>query len=225
MQIAVLGTGMVGKAIANKLASLGHEVLMGTRDPQQTLNKEKDGKKDFQEWYNEQQGIQLLSFESSAQQAALIINCTSGMASLKALQAAGADNLAGKTIIDIANPLDFSQGMPPSLNPVNTNSLGEQIQAAFPKSKVVKTLNTMSVYLMIEPSNLNGDHNVFVSGNDENAKAETNSLLHELGWRPEQIIDLGDITTARGTEMLLPIWLRLWGTLGTAEFNFHIQRN
>ncbi len=135
------------------------------------------------------------------------------------------DILKGKVLLDIANPLDFSNGMPPSLSPVNTDSLGEQIQRRFPNLKVVKSLNTMNTNLMVRPSLLQGDHNVFVCGNDEGAKSQVKEMLKSFGWREELIIDLGDITNSRGTEMLLPIWLRLWGALGTAEFNFYIQRN
>ncbi|MCB0847753.1 MAG: NADP oxidoreductase, partial [Bacteroidetes bacterium] len=127
-------------------------------------------------------------------------------------------------LVDIANPLDFSQGMPPSLNPVNTDSLGEQIQAAYPELKVVKTLNTMNANIMVNPALVPGNHSVFVSGNEENAKEKVKELLQSFGWAAENIIDLGDITTARGSEMLLPIWLRLWNALGTANFNFHIQQ-
>lgn len=226
MKIAVLGTGMVGRALATKLASVGHQVTIGTRDVTATLaNESKDGygNPPFKEWHHDHAGIALDTFSSATAQADLVLNCTSGMASLAALEAAGRDNLAGKILIDIANPLDFSQGMPPPLTPVNTDSLGEQIQAAFPDVKVVKTLNTMNAYLMVEPRQLTGDHNVFVSGNDEGAKKEVGEILQSFGWKADQIIDLGDISTARGSEMLLPIWLRLWQALGTASFNFHIQ--
>ena len=228
MKIAVLGTGMVGRAIAIKLQELGHDVTIGTRNAENTLaNDQPDGygNPPFKDWHTDHQQIQLDTFSNSTANAELVVNCTSGMASIPALELAGEENLNGKTLIDIANPLDFSQGMPPSLNPVNTDSLAEQIQARFPATKVVKTLNTMNAYLMVNPSLVKGDHNVFVSGNDAAAKAETQALLESFGWKKNLIIDLGDISTARGTEMLLPIWLRLWTALGTAEFNFHIQRN
>ncbi|MFO0399000.1 MAG: NADPH-dependent F420 reductase, partial [Sphingobacteriia bacterium] len=120
--------------------------------------------------------------------------------------------------------LDFSQGMPPSLNPTNTDSLGEQIQRAFPDARVVKTLNTMNARIMVTPTIVKGPHNVFVCGNDAAARDSVKDLLKSFGWQADQILDLGDITAARGTEMLLPVWLRLWGTLGTADFNFHIQQ-
>ena len=135
---------------------------------------------------------------------------------------AGADNLAGKVLIDIANPLDFSQGMPPTLFVKDTDSLGEQIQRAFPETRVVKTLNTLTADLMVRPGTLAEGSSVFVSGNDADAKAVVSTLLKEFGHT--DVIDLGDLSTARGTEMLLPVWLRLWGALGTPIFNFKIVR-
>lgn len=229
MKVAVLGTGMVGRAIAVKLTELGHEVVIGTRDVGKTLaQKEPDryGNPPFATWLDERPSLALDTFAAAAGHGdPLIVNCTSGMASMSALEMAGEANLRGKVLVDIANPLDFSRGMPPTLDPVNTDSLAEQIQRAFPELKVVKTLNTMNARLMVDPSLVRGDHTVFVSGNDAGAKAEVGKLLRAFGWAPHNILDLGDIGTARGTEMLLPIWLRLWGALGTAEFNFHIQRN
>ena len=221
MKVSVLGTGMVGKTIAKKLQDLGHHVFMGTRNPQKTLQTNEK----FAAWKAENPGIELLSFaDSVAESESLVFNCTGGMISLTVLESVGSEILAGKILVDIANPLDFSQGMPPGLNPVNTDSLGEQIQAAYPELKVVKTLNTMNANIMVNPALVPGNHSVFVSGNEENAKEKVKELLQSFGWAAENIIDLGDITTARGSEMLLPIWLRLWNALGTANFNFHIQQ-
>ncbi|MGY6025063.1 NADPH-dependent F420 reductase [Streptomyces spinosirectus] len=226
MRYAVLGTGIVGRTIAGKLAALGHEVAIGTRDVEVTLARtEPDayGNPPIAQWLAQHTQVRLLSFADVATFGETVVNTTEGAASLQALEAAGRDNLAGKILIDIANPLDFSAGMPPSLNPVNTDSLGEQIQRTFPELKVVKTLNTMNAAIMVEPSRVTGEHNVFVSGNDTGAKKFVSELLTSFGWPEGSVIDLGDITTARGTEMLLPIWLRLWGALGHADFNFHIQ--
>ena len=161
------------------------------------------------------------TFADAAAGADVVVNATNGAGSLAALAAAGAENLAGKVLMDIANPLDFSHGFPPSLNPVNTDSLGEQIQRAFPEARVVKTLNTMTASVMVDPASVaGGDHSVFVSGNDAAAKETVAGLLKDFGHR--DIIDLGDITTARGAEMILPIWLRVWGALGTGAFNFKV---
>jgi predicted dinucleotide-binding enzyme len=226
MRFAVLGTGTVGRTVAAKLASLGHEVTIGTRDPQATLARtEPDamGTPPFAQWHQGNPRIRLATFADAAAFADALVNATSGGGALDALRLAGADNLAGKLLLDIANPLDFSHGMPPSLNPVNTDSLGEQIQRAFPDAKVVKTLNTMSAHIMVDPSQVSGEHNVFLSGDDDGAKKAATDLLLSLGWPAAGVLDLGDISTARGTEMLLPIWLRLYGSLGHADFNFHIQ--
>ncbi|MEM6349102.1 MAG: NAD(P)-binding domain-containing protein [Bacteroidota bacterium] len=228
MKVTILGTGIVGRTIAARLVELGHEVSIGTRNVENTLNNEnKDGygNAPFKDWYKDNSQIKLQTFKEAAENADMLFNCTGGQVSIAVLEAIGEDILKGKVLLDIANPLDFSNGMPPSLSPVNTDSLGEQIQRRFPDLKVIKSLNTMNTNLMVKPSLLQGDHNVFVCGNDEGAKSQVKEMLKSFGWRDELIIDLGDITNSRGTEMLLPIWLRLWGALGTAEFNFYIQRN
>lgn len=228
MNITILGTGIVGKTIAAQLIALGHDVTIGTRNVESTLNREdKDayGNAPFKKWYEQNANIKLKAFKEAAIDSDLIFNCTGGQVSLATLESIGSEILNDKVLIDVANPLDFSQGMPPSLSPVNTDSLGEQIQTRFPNLKVVKTLNTMNANLMVDPSLINGDHNVFVCGNDEEAKSTTKELLQSFGWNRNLILDLGDISNARGTEMLLPIWLRLWSTLGTTEFNFHIKMN
>ncbi len=228
MKIAVIGTGIVGRTLAARLAQLGHEVTIGTRHVEKTkasLENDAYGNPPFSIWHKENENIQLTTFGEAVEQSeGMVINCASGQFSLAILESIGTQNLKGKTLIDIANPLDFSQGMPPSLNPVNTDSLGEQIQARFPETKVVKTLNTMNTFIMVDPSRIKGDHSVFVSGNDGHAKEEAKGLLESFGWQKKNIIDLGDISTSRGTEMMLPVWLRLYGALGTPEFNFHIQR-
>lgn len=216
MKIAVLGTGMVGNAIGSKLTALGHEVKMGSRD----ANNEK-----AQKWVS-QAGPKASAgtFADAAAFGEIIFNCTSGQGSLNALRMAGEANLKGKVIIDIANALDHSHGMPPILSIVNNDSLGETIQRTFPEAKVVKTLNTMNAMLMVNPSLVPGDHNVFVSGNDNDAKEKAKELLKSFGWKPENIIDLGDIKTARATEQLLPIWLRLYINGQDPMFNFNIVR-
>ncbi|WP_055529611.1 NADPH-dependent F420 reductase [Streptomyces graminilatus] len=226
MRYAVLGTGVVGRTIAGKLTSLGHEVAVGTRDPQATLARiEPDGygNPPYSQWQAEHPQVRLETFADAAAHCEVVVNTTAGLRSLDVLHSAGAANLAGKLVIDIANPLDFSRGMPPSLDPVDTDSLGERIQRAFPDAKVVKTLNTMNAKIMVDPARVPGAHTVFVSGDDAGAKEAVTELLASFGWPTGDIIDLGDITTARGAEMLLPIWLRLYGALGNADFNFHIQ--
>ena len=226
VRFGILGTGVVGKTIAARLASLGHDVIVGTRTPAETLSRtEPDayGNPPFSTWQEEHQEVRLGTFGETAAHGEMVVNATAGVFSLEALEIAGEDNLNGKILIDAANPLDFSKGMPPTLSVSNTDSLGEQIQRRFPEAKVVKTLHTMNAYLMVDPSQLAGaDHSVFVSGNDAEAKAAVTELLRGFGWT--DIIDLGDITTARGTEMLLPMWLRLFGALQKPVFNFKIVR-
>lgn len=225
MQFAVLGTGMVGRTIAGRLDELGHQVRIGTRGPQATLARtETDamGNPPYAAWAGEHAGVGLATFADAAAAAEVVVNATNGSASLEVLTLAGADHLAGKVLLDIANPLDFSAGMPPTLFVKDTDSLGEQIQRAFPQTRVVKTLNTLNANLMVRPDQLPEGSSVFVSGDHADAKATVTSLLTEFGHT--DVIDLGDITTARGTEMLLPVWLRLMGALGTPMFNFKIVR-
>lgn len=215
MKIAVLGTGNVGDTIGSKLIEVGHTVMMGSR----TADNEKA--KAFVAKYNGNASSG--TFADAAAFSEIIFNCTAGVGSIEALKMAGEKNLNGKIIVDIANPLDFSKGMPPSLAICNTNSLGEEIQKAFPQTKVVKTLNTMWCGLMVNPAMINGgDHNTFVSGNDTEAKEEVKKILKSFGWTEKNILDLGDITKARGTEMYLPIWLSIYGATNNGAFNIKI---
>jgi hypothetical protein len=226
VRFGILGTGVVGKTISARLAGLGHEVMIGTRDPVETLSRtEPDayGNLPFGAWQEEHPEVKLGTFEEAAAHGEMVVNATAGTVSLDVMELAGEDNLNGKTVMDVSNPLDFSQGMPPTLSVSNTDSLGEQIQRRFPEAKVVKTLNTMNAYLMVDPAQLAGaDHTVFVSGDDAEAKQAVADLLESFGW--SDVVDLGDITTARGTEMLLPVWLRLFGALRKPIFNFKIVR-
>lgn len=227
MKIGVLGSGVVGQTISAKLVELGHDVMLGTRDVSQLMARREPvmgQNQPFAEWHKRHPNVKVGTFADAASFGDLLFNCTNGAGSLEALNMAGALALNGKILIDISNPLDFSQGMPPSLLVSNTDSLGEQIQRAFPDLKVVKTLNTTNAYIMVDPRQLaDGDHSVFVSGNDPAAKAQVTGILKDwFGWR--DVIDLGDITTARGAEMLLPIWVRLWGVVQTPLFNFKIVR-
>lgn len=218
-KINILGTGMVGRTIARKMHQLGYDVYVGTRDVSATLSKlsEKSQAALFEDGT-----ATLASYDQLPADADIFINATNGAGSLAALQAVGSDKLMGKTVIDIANPLDFSNGMPPSLFVCNTDSLAETLQRAFPDTHIVKSLNTMNCELMMNPSLVPGHHAVFVCGNDAAAKSAVTALLKQIGWADNTIYDLGDISAARGTEMMLPVWLRLWQSLGTASFNFGI---
>ncbi len=215
MRIGILGTGTVGRTLGSKLVSRGHEVRLGSR----TRDNAKAA-----EWVASAGGrASQGTFADAAAFGEALLNCTGGMVSLQALEAAGDDNLAGKVLIDVANPLDFSQGMPPSLSVSNTDSLAEQIQRRFPRTRVVKSLNTMAAAVMVDPHLVPEPHNVFVCGNDEAARRQVAGWLTEwFDWPRASITDLGDLTGARGTEMLLPLWLRLYATLDTPVINFHL---
>ena len=216
MKVGVLGTGNVGQSIGGKLVEVGHEVKMGSRAA---------GNKKAVEWAEAAGGAASEGdFAAAASFGEVVFNCTAGTASLDALDAAGPDNLAGKPLIDVSNPLDFSQGMPPTLAISNTDSLAERIQAAFPEARVVKTLNTVNAGVMVDPGQVGGDHVLFLSGEDEEAKRVALGLLGEFGWPAERVVDLGGIATARGPEMYLPLWLGMMGALGTPQFNIAIQR-
>ncbi len=215
MKISVLGTGVVGETIATKLISLGHKVIMGSR----TKDNEKAKNWAKENGENASNG----TFTDSAKSAEIIFNCTKGMNSLEALKLAGKENLEGKILIDIANPLDFTNGFPPTLSVCNTDSLGEEIQKEFPKTKVIKTLNTVNCNLMVNPSLVPGDHDMFISGNDEKAKEIVKEILTDwFGWK--SVIDLGDIKGSRTQEMLLPFWVRLFSIYQNPNFNLKVVK-
>lgn len=226
MKIGILGTGMVAKALAGGLSALGHDVMMGTREPVATLARGAaggSGTPAFRAWKEAHPSISLVTFAEAARHGELLINATNGDGTPPALTAAGADAIGDKVLIDVANPLDFSHGMPPSLSVCNTDSLGEHVQRAFPRARVVKTLNIVNANVMVAPRDLaGGDHTMFVCGNDAEARQTAGSLLGELGWT--DIIDLGDITAARAMEMYLVLWLRLMGSVGSPMFSIKVVR-
>ena len=212
MRIAVLGTGVVGQAMGAKLVALGHDVMMGARSA--------DNEKVLA--FAEATGGRAGDFTTAAAHGELVIHCTRGDSALAVLRQAGAANLAGKLLVDISNPLDFSRGFPPSLSISNTDSLGELIQREFADALVVKTLNTVTAAVMVDPARIPGNHAVFVCGNDAAAKTTVSGLLRSFGW--QAIIDLGDITASRATEQMLPLWTRLYSKFGTGDFNFAVLR-
>jgi predicted dinucleotide-binding enzyme len=226
MKIGILGTGTVGRLHAEKLVSLGHNVMLGTRSVEKTLaEKETDamGNPPLGTWLKEHPRVQLDTFEEACRHGELLIDVLKGEAVLGVFSSIDKKYLDGKVIIDIANVLDFSKGMPPILLTHDGNSLAEQLQKILPDTLIVKTLNTVSAPVQVNPLSLaDGDHHAFMSGNDAASKKKVEELLRSYGWK--NIIDLGDITTARGTELMLPIWLRLWGALGTASFNYKIVK-
>ena len=215
MNIAVLGTGNVGNTIGSRLIEVGHTVMMGSR----TSDNEKALA--FVDKHNGKASAG--TFADASSFGEIIFNCTVGVGSLEAVKMAGENNLNGKIMVDVSNPLDFSKGMPPSLAVCNTNSLGEEIQKAYPEVKVVKALNTMWCGLMVNPAMLNGgEHSTFICGNDAEAKETVKEILKSFGWFEKNILDLGDITKARGTEMYLPLWLSIYGATQNGAFNIKI---
>ncbi len=215
MRIGVLGTGDVGRTLASALLRNGHEVRLGSRTA---------GNAAAVAWAADVGGpASEGTFADAAGFGELLINATAGAASLHALEMAGAEQLAGKVLVDVANPLDMSHGMPPTLTVCNDDSLGEQIQRALPDVRVVKALNTVTAAVMVDPALVEGSHTIFVAGDHDPAKAQVAVLLQEFGWPAGCILDLGDITAARGMEMYLPLWLRLWGATGTAVLNVEVR--
>lgn len=221
----VLGTGTVGQALAGKLTELGHEVRMGTRDPAASRARTEPGRAGavpLSDWLEHHPAIQLVTFRDAITASAVLVNATSGSASLDVLGDAEPRALEGKILIDIANPLDFSSGEL-DLTIGITDSLGETLQRAYPLLRVVKTLNTVTAAVMINPAGVGGgDHTMFVAGNDDGAKREVTELLRSFGWR--DIFDLGDITGSRGLEAWLVLWLREMQTLGDPMFNIKLVR-
>lgn len=216
MEIAVLGTGMVGRALAARLAELGHHVVMGTRDPDRTAARD-----EHVAWAAAAPPVTLRTYAGAAAGADLLVTATAGAATLEVLAACG-DTLDGRVLLDPSNPLDFSAGFPPTLLVKDTDSLAEQVQRAHPSLRVVKALNTMTASVMAHPGALPEPGTVFVCGDDPGAKAQVAALLAELGHT--DLLDLGDLSAARGCEMFLPLWIRTMQALGTGDFNVKVVR-
>jgi predicted dinucleotide-binding enzyme len=226
MKIGIIGSGGVAQTLGTKLIELGHDVVLGTRDPSK-LDEKKMMAGTLREWLaqtgkSDKKG-KVATFKEAAAHGELLINATHGQASVEALMLAGADKVGGKVLIDVANLLDFSKGRPPGALASQTNCLAETIQTAFPNLKVVKSLNTIGAPVMVAPQALaGGEHTVFVSGNDAPAKAAVAELLKSFGWK--DVLDLGDISSARGPEMYMAMWIRLWGATGTGMVNVKVVR-
>ena len=215
MDIGVLGTGLVGRTLATAFARRGHRVVMGSRRADNA---------DAAAWAAEVGGeAGTGTFADAAAHGTVLVNCTAGGATLDALASVAPGDLEGKVLLDVANPLDFSAGMPPRLSVCNDDSLAEQIARAHPGLHVVKALNTVNASVMVDPGRIPGVHQVFVCGDDAAAKDVVVGLLEELGWDARRRIDLGGTAQARGPEMYLALWVRLYGALGTPDFNIAVQ--
>lgn len=214
MRFGILGTGAVGRTLAGRLIELGHEVMMGSRTA--------GGERAVAWAANAGDSGHEGSFADTAGFGEVVVNATAGVASVEVLTGVGPEHLAGKVLIDVANPLDFSGGMPPTLSVCNTDSLGERIQRELPEARVVKALNTVNADVMVNPAIVPGGHTIFVCGNDTDAKRQVTELLQDFGWPADDVLDLGEITAARGAEMYLPLWLRLYGATGTGHINVRV---
>jgi 8-hydroxy-5-deazaflavin:NADPH oxidoreductase len=222
MKIGIIGSGVVAQTLGTKLIELGHDVVLGTRDPAK-LDEKKNMAGTLREWLGKNKKGRVMSFAEAAAHGDLLISATHGQASVDALKLAGADKVGTKVLIDTGNELDFSKGRPPGALASQSNCLAERIQAAFPNLKVVKSLNTIGAPVMVAPQALaGGEHTVFVSGNDTAAKAAVAELLKTFGWK--DVLDLGDVSSARGPEMYMAMWLRLWGATGTGMVNVKVVR-
>jgi predicted dinucleotide-binding enzyme len=206
---------MVGQALATRLTELGHDVMMGSRATDNTEAKS----------WRQRAGsrARIGTFREAAAFGEILVNCTQGAISPDVFRSIEPTNLVDKVLIDVANPLDLSHGTPPTLTICDTDSLGERLQRELPKMKVVKALNTCNCRVMVDSYRVTGDHDIFVWGNDAGAKDTVKALLHDFGWKT--VVDLGDITAARATEQLMPIWLRLYEMYGSADLNFKIVRS
>ena len=212
MQIGILGSGVTGQTLGTKLVQLGHEVMLGSRD---------EANPPAVAWARDA-GQQALhgTFMNAAAFGEIIFNCTMGMHSLNALQAAGAENLKGKILVDTSNPIDRTTDRW-TLTVCNTDSLGEQIQRAFPEAKVIKTLNTVNANVMVDPAKLLERTDVFVSGDDIEAKATVVKILRDwFGWK--EITDLGGIESSRSVEMYVLLWHSLRNAISSQRFNIKV---
>ncbi|UFR05893.1 NAD(P)-binding domain-containing protein [Streptomyces sp. Go40/10] len=215
MRYAVLGTGEVGRTLAGRLLELGHEVTLGSRTRDNPVAVE---------WATAEAGrAHAGTFADAAAAGEVVVSAVGGRVALDALRAAGAEHLDGKVLVDVSNPLAFEDGQP-RLDPVESDSVGERIQRAFPRARVVKALNTVNCRVMVDPGRVPGEHQLFVCGDDAGAKEQVTALLGEFGWPAGRVLDLGGIRSARAVEMYLPLWLALFRRFGDADFNIEVRR-
>jgi predicted dinucleotide-binding enzyme len=225
MKIGIIGSGMVGRAFALRLSALGHDVVVGTRDVQATLKRTEPDNKGipaWQFWAAEHPEIRLVPFPEAGRISEVIINATEGNNSLNALSQVSKDNLDGKIILDLALPLSYSPDRPPHLTYANDDSLGERLQREFPGSHIVKTFNTMTHTIMLDPALLPAPHTVFISGESDTAKSTITQLLEQFGWPREDIMDLGGIISSRGTEMYANLLFYIAQVTGSYDFNISV---
>jgi predicted dinucleotide-binding enzyme len=225
MRISVLGTGTVGRTLAGRLAELGHDVVIGTRDPAETLARtepDRQGTAPYAQWQEQHPGVRLATMADAGAHAELLVNATAGVASADALTAAGVGGRDGLVVLDVSNPLTFTAAGP-ALAVANTDSLAEVLQRAFPAAHVVKSLNTINAGVMVDPGRIPGDHVVFVAGDEPSAKQAVTDLLGQLGWGPDRVVDLGGLTAARGLEAFVLLWWSMTQSFGTFDLNVEVR--
>jgi predicted dinucleotide-binding enzyme len=226
MKVGILGTGNVGRTLAEGFAREGHDVVVGTRDVDALMSRtEPDpmGNPPFSAWRSEHEDVAVGTFAEAGAHGEVLVNATLGSASIDVLREAGLADAPDRIVIDASNALDHSGGFPPSLFVVNTDSLAERIQREFPDARVVKAWNTMTASLMTNPGLLaGGDHSIPICGNDDDARRQVADLLRSFGWH--DVVDLGDLTAARGMEAYLLFWLGLYGATGSPLVNTKIVR-
>ena len=209
-RIGVLGSGTVGKVLAAGFASRGHDVMIGTRDPD---------KPELQEWLaGEGSGVKAGGFAQTAAHGNLLVLAVFGDAAEQAIAQAGPESFAGKVVIDTTNPLDFSRGFPPKLSISGEDSLGERVQRAIPQARVVKAFNTIGNPYYVDPSFSEGKPTMLIAGNDEAAKQTVADVLHDFGW-PEPV-DLGGIESSRELEAICIAWVKIGGRRGAWDHGF-----
>lgn len=207
MKVGIFGTGNVGRTIAEKFASEGNEVMIGTRDVEDTLAKtEPDamGNPAYKAWQKNNLRVKLGSFEDTAKFGELIVISTSGNAAKKAIELGGKENFSGKIVIDMTNPVESS--VPPKYYGEFGNSIGEQVQHLLPEAKVVKTFNQMGVQIVVNPQREDGDPVLFLAGNDTEAKLQVSEIAKKWGWK--EVVDFGDISQSFWLETLVMLWIQ-----------------
>jgi predicted dinucleotide-binding enzyme len=225
MEVGILGTGGVGRALAEGFATTGNDVMIGTRDVAGLLARtepDQMGRPPFSAWRSEHTEVRVASYAEAGAHGDLLVNATLGTGSIDALRAAGAGDVDARIVIDASNPLEFSGGSAALFVGLD-DSLAERIQREFPAARVVKAWNTMTAALMTNPNLVaGGDHSIPICGDDEDARREVTRLLEDFGWR--DVVDLGDLTAARAMEAYVLLWLRLYTAFDTPMVNIKVRR-
>ena len=211
-QVGVLGSGEVGRRLAAGFGSRGHDVMIGSRDPD---------KPELREWLSSDgAGVKAGTFQEAAAHGELLVLAVLGNAAQQAIADAGAENFSGKVVIDAMNPLDFSGGFPPKLSISGEDSLGERVQRALPDAKVVKAFNTIGNPYFVDPRFSEGQPTMLIAGDDEGAKRTVGDLLAGFGW--SDVVDLGGIEGARELEAICIAWVKIGGRRGSWDHGFKL---